>query len=73
VIVIANFFEGDDVGIQWGKIGMDRFDLPVFFGARSVWAAAREPLDVPEGDGELSWRWGWILRVEREGKQCRDE
>src|SRR5205085_6502728 len=51
--VIADFFERDYVGVELGEIGMHGATLAVFFGTRCVRPATREPLHVPESDGDL--------------------
>ena len=52
VAEIADFFEGDEIGIEKSEIGMDRADLAIFLTARSVRAPAGEPLHIPEGGGD---------------------
>ena len=47
-----HFLEADHIRCELGDAAMDGADLPIFFGAGSVWAPAGEPLDIPEGDGD---------------------
>ena len=84
---IAHFLQAKNIGGELREIAMDRTNLPIFFGARSIGTPAGEPLDVPKSGGDRDgrtnrgWRYrGWgsglgaeSANEESGGKQSREK